>query len=324
MKAAYIERLGPPEAVRFGDLPAPSVGPHDVLLKVTAVCVNPIDCNVRNGRFPVNMPFPFILGRDAVGLVEQTGSEVTRFKAGDRAWTNNQGYHGRQGTFAEQISVREDLLYPLPADAIDNAVVAFIQSGLTAFIGLERVAIQKGETLFLNGGSGSVGSAVLQIAHARGIRVIATAGDDRGLEWCRSLGADKVINYKSATIEQETKELAPDGVDVYWDTSDLPDFDQAVGRLARHGRIVVMSGLNARPPFPVRPFYLKECSMVGFALTYVSEAKLGEVANEINRWIASGKMRVRIDRVVPLKQTAAAHRVVEERAHLNGKIVLHP
>ena len=130
MKAAYIDRIGPPENIHFGELPTPAVGPSDVLVKTTAVCVDPVDILIRSGHLPENLPFPFIVGRDMAGVVQAVGPSVRRFAPGDRVWCNNQGYHGRQGTFAEYLAVREDLLYPLPSGVDDKEAVAFVHSGL--------------------------------------------------------------------------------------------------------------------------------------------------------------------------------------------------
>ncbi len=115
MKAAYIERVGAPENIRFGDLPLPAIGPGDVLVRVGAVGVNPVDTYIRSGRLPADLPLPIIIGRDMAGVVEAAGPAVRRFRPGDRVWCNNQGYAGRQGTFAEYVAVSEGLLYPLPA-----------------------------------------------------------------------------------------------------------------------------------------------------------------------------------------------------------------
>jgi NADPH2:quinone reductase len=272
----------------------------------------------------MDLSFPYIVGRDMVGVVEAVGPDVTRFAPGDGVWCNNQGYRGRQGTFAEYIAIRQDLLYPLPDGVDQKEFVGFVQSGLTAFIGLERIGLVDGESIFVNGGAGSVGSAVVQLARARGARVIATAGRAEGLKWCQVLGAERTVNYKTDYVDGAVAEFAPAGVDVYWDTSGRPDFDQAVARVARGGRIVVMAGIGTRPPFPVGAFHLKDCSMHGVAITYVGDTKLEKVADEINRWAAEGRMRVRIDRVLRLSETATAHKLVEERVPLNGKIVLTP
>src|SRR4051794_21511445 len=131
MQAAYIEKVGPPENIRYGDLPVLALGPGDVLVKVSAVCVNPVDTYIRSGQFPMELPFPFVVGRDMTGVVQAVGPAVTRFHPGDGVWCNNQGYHGRQGTFAEYVAVDEGLPYPLPAGVYEKEAVAFVHSGLT-------------------------------------------------------------------------------------------------------------------------------------------------------------------------------------------------
>ena len=118
--------------------------------------------------------------------------------------------------------------------------------------------------------------------------------------------------------------LRADGVNIYWDTSGKLNFDSAIASLARSGRLILMSGLTERPPFPVGPFYVKCCTMHGFAITYATPAELEATGTEINRWFSSGKLRVRIDRVLPLSEAAEAHRLVEDKAPLSGKIVLTP
>jgi NADPH2:quinone reductase len=324
MKAAYIEKVGPPENIRYGELPKPAVEPQDVLVRVAAVSVNPIDVYIRSGLFPLPLTYPFILGRDMAGTVEKVGAAITRFSPGDRVWCNNQGYDSRQGTFSEYVAVAEKYLYPLPAGVDEREAVGFVHSGLTACIGLALANVRPGETIFVNGGSGNVGSAVIQLALGRGARVFATAGSADGVDWCRSLGAEGVVNYKDDDVNAALTAFAAQGVNIYWDTSGKPDFDSAIARLASGGRMVVMAGLAARPPFPVGPFYVKGCSMYGFAITHATDADLATSAAEINAWMSARKLRVRLDRVLPLSAAATGHRLVEEKAHLAGKIVLIP
>ncbi len=132
------------------------------------------------------------------------------------------------------------------------------------------------------------------------------------------------MDYRAEDVDRAVGAFAAGGVDVDWDTSGEPDLDRAVARAAPRGRIVVMAGLTARPPFPVGPFYLKGCSMYGFAVTNADEAELRHAADEINDWMGRGRLRVRIDRVLPFSEAAAAHRLVEGRAPLKGKIALTP
>ena len=146
---------------------------------------------------------------------------------------------------------------------------------------------------------------------------------------CQDLGADLAINYKTQDVAAAVKEFAPDGVNVWWETLREPDFDRAVSLLAMRGRMVLMAGREARPAFPVGPFYVKDCSLHGFAMFNASAREQRNAANAINRWVAEGKLRARIDRVLPLAQTAEAHRLQEESTvnktgALAGKVVLKP
>src|SRR5205085_12420606 len=136
MKAAYIEQLGPPANIRYGELPPPMVRERDVLVKVAAVTVDPIDTYIRGGAYKTPLPLPFIVGRDLTGVVAEIGPEVTRFKPGDHVWANNQGYDGRQGTFAGYVSVDERRLYLLPRGADLRVAVAVVQSTLIIGVGL--------------------------------------------------------------------------------------------------------------------------------------------------------------------------------------------
>src|SRR3954469_25413593 len=173
MKAAYIEATGPAEAtIKYGDVPKPQPAGSHVLVRVGAVAVNPIDTYLRNGANYWELPKPFIIGCDLAGTVEAVGPQVKHLKVGDRVWGSNQGLLGRQGTFAEYAAVGEEWLYPTPAGVSDEAAVALSLVGITAQLGIVRDArLKSGETLFVNGGSGGVGSTVVQMAKAIGARV---------------------------------------------------------------------------------------------------------------------------------------------------------
>src|SRR5204862_2202083 len=151
----------------YGDLPQPTLKGADVLVKVGAVAVNPIDTYIRNGANYWPLPKPFIVGCDLAGTVEAVGPDAKRFKPGERVWGSNQGLLGRQGTFAEYAAVDEDWLYPTPQGVSDEQAAAAALVGITAHLGLFRDAkLREGETLFVNGGSGGVGSTVVQMAKA--------------------------------------------------------------------------------------------------------------------------------------------------------------
>ena len=330
MKAAFIHQTGTPDVIIYGDLPAPKPTRRQCLIKVAAVDVNPIDVYVRSGAIPAKLSFPFILGRDLAGTVVEAGAGVKGFKVGDRVWATSQGSDGRPGTFAEFAAVDHRWLHPIPEGISDEDIVALSLVGVTAQLGLVRNAVLKpGETLFVNGGTGGVGACVVQMAKILGARVIATAGSDEKVAACRDLGADLAINYKTKDVAAAVKEFASGGVNVWWETLREPDFDRAIGLLAMRGRMIVMAGRDARPAFPVGPFYVKDCSLHGFAMFNASAREQRNAANAINRWVAEGKLRARIDRVLPLSQAAEAHRLQEESTlhktgALAGKVVLKP
>lgn len=330
MKAAFIDQPGPPEAIRFDELPTPEPQAGEVLVKVSAVAVNPIDTYVRSGAVAMELPSPFVVGCDLAGVVESVGPGASRFAPGTRVWGSNQGLFGRQGTFAEYAAVSEDWLYPTPDDVDDQAAAAGALVGITTHLGLVRDAnLQAGETLFVNGGTGGVGSSVVQMAKALGARVVTTAGSDEKVAVCRELGADLAINYKTDDVAERVREFAPDGVNVWWETLREPDFDRTISLLARGGRMVLMAGRDARPEFPVGPFYVKDCRLIGFAMFNASADVQRQAAKQINRWLSIGRLKPRIDRVLPLSEAAAAHRLQEENTingagTLAGKIVLVP
>lgn len=330
MKAAFIEQTGPPENIQYGELPTPEISGSQVLVKVGAVAVNPVDTYIRNGANYWELPMPFVIGCDLAGTVEAVGPEVKNLKAGDRVWGSNQGLVGRQGTFAEYCAVDECWLYPTPDGVSDETAAACALTGVTAHLGLFRDAqLKKGETVFVHGGSGGVGSMVVQMAKSAGARVIATAGSDEKAALCKELGADEVVLYKQQNEVDETLKLAPDGVNVFWETVREPNFDNIVAVMAQRGRIVLMAGRDARPEFPVGPFYVKGCSLHGFVMFAATAEELRACSEDINRWLAGGQMQARIDRVLPLAEAAQAHRLQEENTlgkagTLSGKIVLTP
>jgi NADPH2:quinone reductase len=330
MKAAYIERTGPPEVIQYGDLPEPKPKRTECLIKIAAVDLNPIDVYIRSGLINVPLSFPCIVGRDLAGTVVASGAAVKRFKPGDRVWASNQGTDGRPGTFAEFASVDERWLNAIPQTVRDDDIVALSLVGITAHLGLVRKAkLKGGEVLFVNGGSGGVGSSVVQMAKILGARVLTTAGSDDKVRLCRELGADLAINYKTQDVDAAIREFAPKGINVWWETLREPNFERAVPLLALRGRMIVMAGRDARPPLPVGPFYVKDCSLHGFAMFNASPSEQRAAAEDINQWLVEGTLKARIDRVLPLAQAAEAHRLQEESTvqktgSLAGKIVLKP
>ncbi len=212
MKAAYIEKTGSVENIIYGDLPKPKAAGSSALVHVKAVSVNPIDTYIRSGTVAMNLPKPFILGCDLAGVVESIGPEVKRLKVGDRVWASNQGLLGRQGTFAQFAAVDEKWLYALPDEISfeDGAAIALVS--ITAHLGLFHQAnLRVGEKVFVHGGSGGVGSCVVQMAHTVGANVMTTAGNEEKVNICKKLGADVVVNYKSGDIDEALERVRPGG-----------------------------------------------------------------------------------------------------------------
>ena len=328
MKAAFIQTTGDCEVIQYGDLPEPTIGADQVLIRNHAVSVNPVDTYVRSGTVAFELPQPFVIGCDSAGVIEAVGENVDRFAAGDRVWCTNQGLLGKQGTFAEKIAVDADWVFPLPNNVEFTDAAACALVAVTAHLGLFRDAkLQQGESILVIGGTGGVGSAVVQMGKATGARVIATAG---GAEKCRralELGADVTIDYTTSSIAEAAKHAAPTGVNVFWETRREPDFDLAVDLLAERGRLVLMAGRDARPEFPVGPFYVKECSLHGFVMFKAPPAEMQTSAKQINQWLSDGSLRANIAKTLTLAEAAESHRL-QEAATLNadgslaGKIVL--
>jgi NADPH2:quinone reductase len=330
MKAAFINRTGGPEQIIYGDLPDPEPGPNQCLVKVAAVDVNPVDTYIRSGAVSAKLHFPYILGRDLAGKVLKTGAAANRFKPGDRVWATGQGWDGRQGTFSELAAVDEDWLNPIPGNVADEDVAAISLVGVTAHVGLfSKAKLTAGDILFVNGGTGGVGSSVVQMAKIAGARVITTAGSDEKVAKARELDADLAVNYKTEDVAERIKQFAPHGVNVWWETLREPDFDKTFSLLAPHGRMIVMAGRDARPVFPVGLFYSKSLTVFGLIILSSAMADLRSAGNDIGDWMSAGKLKAQIDRVLPLAQAAEAHRLQEESTikktgALTGKIILKP
>ncbi len=328
MRAAYVEQTGPPEAIQVGDLPRPEPGPNEVLVKVRAAALNPIDLYVRAGTVPMPLSFPFVLGSDLAGTVEAVGPGASRFRVGDRVWGSNQGLLWRQGVSAEYAAVEEDWLYPTPESVSDVDAAAKSLVGITAHLGLfDRGRLAEGETVYVAGGSGGVGSMVVQMAKAAGARVATTAGSAEGLDLCRSLGADLALNYKVDDVAARLREFAPEGVDVWFETQREPDLETIVPLLRRWGRLILMAGRTATPALPIGSFYPRNCSIFGFAMFNFPPEAQRRCADDMNRWAAEGKLRAIVGRTFPLAETAEAHRFLEDNTlghagTLTGKVVL--
>jgi NADPH:quinone reductase len=245
-----------------------------------------------------------------------------------RVWGSNQGLMGRQGTLSEFSAIDSKWIHHSPDCAEDTEMAAIALVGITAHLGLfHHARLRPEETIFVRGGTGGVGSMVVQMAKAIGANVITTAGSASKVARCIELGADHAINYNEVGVAEAVRSAAPNGVHVFWETLRDPDFDLAVGAMGENGRLILMAGRDARPPFPVGPFYVKGCSMHGFAMFKAPAEEQQVCASDIEHWMTSSLLKAQIDRVLPLSEAAQAHRLQEantlhKQNVLSGKIVL--
>jgi NADPH:quinone reductase-like Zn-dependent oxidoreductase len=334
MRAAVIHSTGPADGIRVEDLPIPETRPGEVLVRVTATTVNHVDTFVRSGAYRTPLPFPFVVGRDLVGSVEHTASDVTDLLPGDAVWCNSLGHGGRQGAAAQFAAVPRERLYRIPdgVDPID--LVALAHPAATAWLGLvEHGRLRPGGTAFVGGGGGNVGSCAVAFALSMGAGVVTTAGA-RDLERLAAMGAvaydyrdpDMVARLEHALTRGASGTDAPAvaGADVWLDTSGSLDLSRAVGLLADRGRIVLIAGMRRHDGFGFGDLYTHDRSIVGFAISNATVAELGRAADAIGAAMASGSLPVPAIERRRLEDTAAAHADVEAGLVRGRRIVLVP
>ena len=332
MKAAYFTATGAPDVIQYGELPIPVPQHGQVLIRTDAVSVNPIDTYIRAGNVKFALPVPYVMGCDLAGIVEATGPGCQRFQPGDRVWGSNQGLFGRQGTFSEFCAVSEDWLYRIPDGVASEDAAAGALVGITAHLGLFlHGGLKAGDGVFVNGGTGGVGSAVVQLAKAAGATVITTAGSPEKASICRQAGADHVIEYRTQDVDQRFAEItAVTGpIHLWFETLRTPSLERCIPLMAMRGRLILMAGRDARPVFPLGPFYVKDLRAIGFAMFNASADEQRDAAEDLNRKLKAGVWKPAIGARFPFSQTAEAHLLQENNTlnnagTLSGKIVLTP
>lgn len=332
MKAAYIEQQGDPTVLQFGEQETPVPSQGEVLVKIAAAGVNPIDTYIRSGAIPLPVEFPYIPGCDFAGAVEAVGEGVTRFQVGDRVWGSNQGLFGRQGTLAEYIAVHEDWAYATPDEMSDDEAAAGALTGITAHLGLFlHGQLKENEIVFVNGGTGGVGSMVVQFAKAAGATVITTAGTNEKRELASNLGADLVLDYRSDSLDENIQAFCGEegGIDIWWETQRQPTLPRTIGMLKKRGRIILMAGREAEPQFPLGQFYVNDLRMIGFAMFNASPFEQQHCAEQMNDWYQKEQWKPIIGAEFALADAADAHRLQEENTlgganSLTGKILVKP
>ena len=322
MRAAYITARGPAEAITVGELPVPPAGPADVLVAVRVVAVDPVDTFVRSGEYATPVPFPFVIGRDLAGEVAAAGAGVRLFTPGDRVWCNSMGHEGRQGSFAEYAAVPADRLYRVPDGVSLEGAVAVAHPAATAYLAwFAHGMLRLGETVYVGGAAGNVGSAAVTMAHAAGAHVLAGARPaDFGR--CRAAGADEVADYADPDLAAVLTRQAPEGVDIFWDTSGHQDLALAATVLRPGGRLLVTAGLGGKTPVPAGALYTKDVSVLGFVISRAS-AQLAQAAELINKLTAAGLLTAQIAGELPLSAAAQAHARMEA-GEIRGRLLLRP
>ncbi|HTS13555.1 MAG TPA: zinc-binding dehydrogenase [Candidatus Limnocylindrales bacterium] len=340
MKAVIFSEHGGPEVLRYADVPEPSIGATDVLIRVRACALNHLDLWIRGGMPGVKIPLPRILGSDISGEVAEVGASVTHVRAGDRVLLNPGISCGHcahclagddnmcpqytlfgymvDGGYAQYVRAPSANVIPIPAGLSFEEAAAVPLVFLTAWhMLITRAKLKPAEGVLVLGAGSGVGSAAIQIARAAGAHVIATAGSEAKLAKARELGAHEVIDHSKQDISAEVKRLTNRrGVDVVFEHVGQATWEQSMRSLAVGGRLVTCgatTGYEAK--IDIRFLFTRQFSILGSFMG--GKAELYSVLELFRRGVAKPV----IDTVLPLERAADAHRRLESREQF-GKIVL--
>lgn len=330
MKAFIVERYGKKGGMRLGEVPEPELRDDEVLVKVHAAGVNPLDSKIMSGEFKLVLPYrlPLILGHDAAGVVVRVGPRVRQFKPGDEVYSRPDDF--RIGSFAEFIAIKEASL-ALKPKALTMAEAASIPLvGLTAWQALvEKANLKKGQKVFIQAGSGGVGTFAIQLAKHLGAFVATTTGT-ANVDWVKRLGADIVIDYKKDDFETILH-----GYDVVLNSQDGATLAKSLRILKPGGKLISVSG----PPDPAfgeeikAPWFVKSVMrLLSFGIrrkakrnkvsySFLFMKANGSQLREIGALIDSGAIRPVVNRVFPFEATRQAMDYVES-GRAKGKVVV--
>ena len=330
MRAIVVREYGTADVLREEDVPKPSPGPRDVLVRVCASSVNPVDWKIRSGgqRNIIRLEFPWILGLDVSGVVEAVGEKVTRFRVGDEVWSSPR--HTRPGTYAEYVCIDEREVAKKPKSIGHDEAASMPLVGLTAYqCVVEKGRLQRGQTLFVHADSGGVGAFAIQIGKYLGAKVVTTCSA-KNADFVKKLGAERVIDY---TKEDFASVLSD--VDVVLDSMGESAFEKNLAVTKRGGRIsnitVDVPGLVERlGPFfslfalvwTMIRFHVWPLLSKGIAFRHVIKRCDGEQLEILAKLVDEGAIVPTVERVFPLSEVAEAHRVSESH-RARGKLVLH-
>jgi len=313
MKSVIIREFGGPEKFETAEMPKPVPGPRQVLVKLKASSINPVDYKIRT--YPSNwagVPVPAILGYDASGIVEETGSQVTHLKPGDEVFYCARIF-GRQGTYAEYHIEDADIVIPKPVNLNFEEAAALPLAGMTAYDSIVTFFQTKpGDTVLIQAGAGGVGSLAVQLARAAGAFVIAT-GRSENFELIRSFGAHEVIDYRKEPFEDAVNRLTNGkGVDAAFDTVGGETVSRSINCVRPYGKIATIVSIEGS----INGMQSRNQSLYFGFMERTSE-KIRALALLAER----GQIRPVIDSVFPLEQVAEGHRKIESGG-MKGKIVL--
>jgi NADPH2:quinone reductase len=322
MKAIRVHETGGPEKLIYTDVPVPTPGPGQARVKVHAIGLNYIDVYYRTGLYKTSLPFT--PGMEAAGVVDAVGENVKGLAPGERV-----AYAMNLGAYGEYALASAGRLVKLP-DEVDFATGAAVMlQGMTAhYLTCSTFPLQSGQTALVHAAAGGVGLLLLQVARLMGVRVIGTVSTDEKAALALTAGADHVIRYDRVDFEAEVKKLTNgQGVEVVYDSVGSATFEKSLNCLKRRGTMVLFGQSSG----PVPPVDLNILSAKGsIYITRPSLAHYTSAPEELNwraddlfKWIAQGRLKLRIDRTFPLREAAKAHQALEGR-ETKGKVLLLP
>ena len=318
MKAIRVKEFGGPDVLRLEQVTAPKPGAGEVLVRIHASGVNPVETYIRAGKYARLPELPYTPGNDGAGVVEEVGADVREFKAGDRVYTAG----SISGTYAEFALCRKEQIHPLPANVSFAQGAAIGTPYATAYRGLFQRAVAKpGETVLVHGASGGVGTAAVQLARARGLRVFGTAGSDEGLKLVREQGAHEMFDHRvSEHFEQVMKATNGHGVDVIVEMLANVNLGKDLNILAKRGRVVVIGSRGAVEINP-RDAMQRDADVRGMILPNTPPAEMASIHAALVAGLENGTLRPVIGKEFPLAEAAQAHQAMMKSGAL-GKIVL--
>jgi NADPH2:quinone reductase len=323
MRAIVVREFGGPDVMHVEERPTPKPGPGDVLVRVHAAGVNPVDAYIRSGTYARKPALPYVPGSDGAGEVESVGSDVTGFKHGDRVYIANDNVSPLgAGTYAEHAICAPTQLHRLPPKVTYGQGAALGVPYATAYRALfYKANARPGETVLVHGATGGVGIAAVQMGKMHGMRVLATGGSERGLDVVRENGADAVFNHREdGYLQAISAATGGQGVDIVLEMAAHINLDKDLGLLTRNGRVVVI-GNRGRVEIDARQAMARDAAITGMTLFNVSPADLTAIHAAIGAGLACGALQPIVGREMPLSEAPRAHEAVLEPGAL-GKIVL--